>query len=152
MEEEKCYLYFSETAFQIILAMMIFKMQNLKSSFQKEAERDTWYLLVIVFWLRSKAHTSLSSFGSSLQQHLQGLLHKIFSPAHSAAHGFRNSFPITEHTVSRALCWHWQHSHLSWHVGVYNKAQTHCEKFYSGGLNSSYRILYFRQIILMIFW
>ena len=30
--------------------------------------------------------------------------------------------------------------------------KVHCEKFYSGGLNSSYRILYFRQIILMIFW
>ena len=28
----------------------------------------------------------------------------------------------------------------------------HCEKFYLGGLNSSYRILYFRQIILVIFW
>ena len=34
--------------------------------------------MVIVFSLRSKAHTSCSFCLVSLQQHLQGLLHKIF--------------------------------------------------------------------------
>ena len=41
------------------------------------------------------------------------------------------------------------------HINFYGIGEctslVHCEKYYSGGLNSSYRILYFRQIILMNF-